>query len=82
MLPITGSVEGISKDMGWSDVSVGGCFLLFTGDFAIKARERDGKGLHGTQRVVEVQCENVVSYPSKLHHNVVHWKRQETFSMR
>lgn len=52
-----------------------GSFLLFTGDFAIKARECDGEGLHGTKRVVEVQRENVISYPSKLHHNVVHWKK-------
>lgn len=45
---------------------------LFTGDFTIKAGERDGKGLHGTQWVVVVQRKNVISYSSKLHHNVVH----------
>lgn len=50
---------------------------LFASDFAIKAGERDGKGLDGTQGVVIVQSENVISYSSKLHHNVVHWKESE-----
>lgn len=49
-----------------------GICLLFAGDFAIKAGKRDGKGLHGTHRVVVVQRENVISYSTKLHHNVVH----------
>lgn len=59
--------------------SVGGqtsMLLLFTRDFAIKAGERDGKRLHGAHRVVEVQREDVISYSAKLHHDVVHWKRQ------
>lgn len=86
-VPITGSVEGESRDMCRSDASMGvsrsgfsvhglpGIFLLLAGDFAIEAGECNGEGLNGAQRVVEVQGENVVSYPSKLHHNVVHWER-------
>lgn len=46
--------------------------LLFTRNFAIEARERYGKGLHGAHRVAVVQCENVIGYSAKLHHNVVH----------
>lgn len=46
--------------------------LLFTRYFAIEARERYGKGLHGTHRVAVVQRENVIGYSAKLHHNVVH----------
>lgn len=53
-------------------------FVLFTRDFTVKAGECDGKGLHSTHRVVVVQRENVISYSAKLHHNVVHWKRQRT----
>lgn len=49
---------------------------LFASDFAVKAGECDGKGLDGTQGVVIVQSENVISYSSKLHHNVVHWKKK------
>lgn len=52
---------------------------LFTCDFAIEAGERDGEGLHGTHGVVEVQSENVVSYPAELHHDVVHWKGERQF---
>jgi len=51
-------------------------FVLFTGNFAIKAGECDGKGLHGTHGVVVVQRENVISYSSKLHYDVVHWKKK------
>ena len=84
-MPIAESVEGESKDVGWSYVGVDvlhtslrsvsrrlGIFQLFTSDFAVEAGECDGKGLHGTQRVLEVQRENVIGYSSKLHHNVVH----------
>lgn len=46
--------------------------LLFTRNFAIEARERYSKGLHGTHRVAVVQRENVIGYSAKLHHNVVH----------
>lgn len=46
--------------------------FLFTGDFPIEARERNGKGLHGTQRVAVVQREDVVGDASELHHDVVH----------
>lgn len=83
-VPITGCAEGESQDMSCSDVSVGvlhtgfsvsrqmGISLLFTCNFAIKAGERYGKGLHGTHRVVVVQRENVIGYSAELHHNVVH----------
>lgn len=83
-VPLTGSVEGESKDVSCSDVSVGVLHtgfsvsgrvwicLLFTCDFAIEAGECDGEGLHGTHRVVVVQRENVIGYSAKLHHDVVH----------
>lgn len=51
--------------------------LLFACNFAIKARERYGKGLHGTHGVAVVQGENVISYSTKLHHDVVHCKKKK-----
>lgn len=54
-------------------------FGLFTSNFAIKAGECDGKGLHSIHGVVIVQSEYIVSYPSKLHHNVVHWKKAKIY---
>lgn len=56
--------------------------VLFTCNFAIKARERYGEGLHGTHRVAVVQCENVVGYSAKLHHNVVHCKKNKELKMK
>lgn len=47
---------------------------LLACDLAVEAGERDGEGLHGTHGVLEVQRENVVRYPAKLHHYVVHWR--------
>lgn len=51
--------------------------LLLACNFAIKARERYGKGLHGTHWVAVVQGENVVGYSTKLHHNVVHCEKRK-----
>lgn len=45
---------------------------LLACDLAIEAGERYGEGLHGTHGVLVVQRENVVRYPAKLHHYVVH----------
>lgn len=45
---------------------------LLARDLAVEAGERYGEGLHGTHGVLVVQRENVVRYPAKLHHYVVH----------
>lgn len=64
--------------VAWSDVGEPKTEeLLFACNFAIKARERYGKGLHGTHWVAVVQGENVISYSTKLHHDVVHCEKKE-----
>lgn len=67
-----------SPIVAWSDVGEPKTEeLLFACNFAIKARERYGKGLHGTHWVVVVQGENVISYSTKLHHDVVHCEKRK-----
>lgn len=53
---------------------------LFTGQFPIKTRQSNGKGLHGAHWVVIVQCEDVFSHSSKLHHYVIVWKMKRGLS--
>lgn len=67
-----------SPIVAWSDVGEPKTEeLLFACNFAIKARERYGKGLHGTHWVAVVQGENVISYSTKLHHDVVHCEKRK-----
>ncbi len=46
----------------------------FTSQFAIKGRQGDGKCLKSTQGKAVVHGKHILSYPPKLHHNVVHWR--------
>lgn len=41
------------------------------GQFAIEAREANGKGLESTHGVAIVQSEDVFGYSAKLHYDVV-----------
>ncbi len=46
-----------------------------TGQFAIKGRQGDGKGLQGTHGETVIHGEDVLRYTAELHYYVIVWKK-------
>lgn len=75
--PCTTSCSRVRLGSAWlGAVDVAPADISLAGDLAVEAGERYGKSLHGTHGVLVVQSENVVRYPAKLHHYVVHWNEE------
>ena len=51
-----------------------------TGQFAIKGRETDGKGLQGTHGETVIHGEDILCHTAKLHHYVIICKRHQRVS--
>lgn len=61
--------QGRAAIKGWG--SCNPAHISLAGQFAVEARQADGKGLEGAHGVVVVQGEDVLSHTTKLHDYVV-----------
>ena len=55
---------------------------LFTSKFSVETTQGDRECLESTKRIIEIHGEHIIGNSSKLHHNVVLYKKQmekETF---